>query len=1063
MRTLAGSREPGAAALQREAIRAAGPLIITGAAGAGITYCLLARAIRLVEEGVSPRAVLVLTSSPARAGAARADLHKALGSLAAEAPARQLEVVTAETLCEQLLRAHADEAGIDPFFVAATEAERVHMLLGHADAQARVAPGARSAVAAQPPPLTAVAMVRVLEQIDMLKRQPPLTGGHPPVVPGAQSADAGSDNAPVPFADLYADHERLLAERGALDACDLLLRTVSLLRESGHVRAQLAARYRAFIVDDFQRSNPLWCSLIELLGSIIGEYVLGGYSEQLAGVCERHPEVRTVSLPGSVRCTPATLLAAEAALVAEKSSDNAAGAVVAPAAAQRGNLAAQEATREVAFWQCADERAAAAVVAGDIERVARSEAGASVAVIVGSLDRDGRALVSELKERTIAYRVTGAGEVFEPAEVRDMVAWVRLLGDPLDTAACVRLLVRPPTQLRPPELARAIQVARRRKLDLVSALTPALQSTDLAPEARDRIAGFLDIYEELAGRLQQMHPQELVHALAERTGLRAGVLADLRSPRVGSSALEALAGLADIEDLAVHFAQFEPRSGGREFCAYLASAIAAGQPLHQTTDRELDLGLGDSGSGHLAGMPVHVTSVGPTAGRQFDHVYVFGTARPLYIAITRARIRVTVVRTAAGAANGAQGWSAGPVEAARVASGRQWEDRLPAALGETTALHAALRATRERVLQDVGAIGARLGELRLDTDRDIADGVARYLELVKLAALVERPRHQALLEALDDFNARLRGAATPLQAELFAASGLDASLTAAAPQDAPGGVRASSAPVGEDLRLAALLPRRGPGLVLSASDIETYRTCPLRYKFARVLRIPTEPTPQQRFGIMMHKVLERFHSGSESEGPPPRQPEPAGAPRSLATLLGLLDAGWRRAGFGGAPGELALLEKARAALTVYHAQLAGQPGQPVWFERSFTFAVGPHVIRGRVDRVDRLPDGDHELIDYKTGYPKAPSALESDIQLSLYALAAEQAWGIRATRQAYYYVLDNRKVALTRPLVEPPKHSITDTIDEVGRGIESMQLEPTPSYAACSTCDFLNICPAAEA
>ncbi len=1049
-----GSWGPGAAEVQREAITGAGPLILMGAAGSGITRCLLARAGRWVDEGMAPRAVLMLSSSPARAGAMRADMRKAAGALGAEAAAGQFEVITAETLCEQLLREHADEAGVDPFFVTASNADRLHMLLGHADAQARVRPGERSAVAAQPPPLTAPAMLRVLERIDALKRELRPTDGHSP--PAARCDDNGSGDAPGAFAELYADHERLLAERGALDAGDLVLRTVSLLRDSGPVRAQLAARYRALVVDDFQRSNPLWCSLIELLGSIIGEYVLGGYSGELAGVRDSHPEVRTVSLPGSVRCTPAMALAAEAALAAEKASEKVAGAAAAPAAAQRGNVDVQGTTGEVAFWQCADERAAAAVVAGDIERVDRSETGANVAVLVDSLERDGRALVSELKERAIAYRVTGAGEVFEPAEVRDMVAWIRLLGDPLDTAACVRLLVRPPTQLRPPELARTIQVARRRKLDMVSALTPALQSTELAPEARDRIAGFLEVHEQLAGRLQQMHPQELVHALAERTGLRAAALADLRSPRVGASALEALAGLADIEDLAVHFAQFEPRSGAREFCAYLASAIAAGQPLHHATGREDQFELGEAGSGPTAGSPVHVTTVAWTAGRQFDRVYVLGAARPLYIAMTRARARVTVVRTAA---DGAQGWSAAPLEAARVASGRQWEDRVPAAPAEAAALHAALRATRERVLQDVGVIGARLGELRLDTDRDIADGVARYLELVKLAALVERPQQQALEEALDDFNARLRGAATPLQAELFAASGLDASLTAPAPQAA----RAGSARGDEDPRLAALLPRRGNGLVLSASDIETYRACPLRYKFARVLRIPTEPTPQQRFGIMMHKVLERFHSGSDSEGPPPRDQEPAPSPRSLATLLRLLDAGWRRAGFGGAPGELALLEKARAALTVYHAQLAGQPGQPVWFERSFTFAVGPHVIRGRVDRVDRLPDGDHELIDYKTGLPKAPSALRSDIQLSLYALAAEQAWGIRATRQAYYYVLDNRKVALAQPQEEPPGHSITDTIDEVGRGIESMQLEPTPSYAACSTCDFLNICPAAEA
>ena len=55
------------------------------------------------------------------------------------------------------------------------------------------------------------------------------------------------------------------------------------------------------------------------------------------------------------------------------------------------------------------------------------------------------------------------------------------------------------------------------------------------------------------------------------------------------------------------------------------------------------------------------------------------------------------------------------------------------------------------------------------------------------------------------------------------------------------------------------LPRKGAGLALSASDIFTYRSCPLRYKYARVLRTPTEQTVHQRFGIVVHQVLKRYH------------------------------------------------------------------------------------------------------------------------------------------------------------------------------------------------------------
>src|SRR5581483_4501063 len=60
--------------------------------------------------------------------------------------------------------------------------------------------------------------------------------------------------------------------------------------------------------------------------------------------------------------------------------------------------------------------------------------------------------------------------------------------------------------------------------------------------------------------------------------------------------------------------------------------------------------------------------------------------------------------------------------------------------------------------------------------------------------------------------------------------------------------------------LEQFIPRRGDGLALSASDIDLYRTCPLKYKFARVFAIPREPTINQRFGILIHQVRERFHT-----------------------------------------------------------------------------------------------------------------------------------------------------------------------------------------------------------
>ena len=135
-------------------------------------------------------------------------------------------------------------------------------------------------------------------------------------------------------------------------------------------------------------------------------------------------------------------------------------------------------------------------------------------------------------------------------------------------------------------------------------------------------------------------------------------------------------------------------------------------------------------------------------------------------------------------------------------------------------------------------------------------------------------------------------------------------------------------------------------------------------------------------------------------------------------------------------------------------------GEPVWLERKFDTRIGPHHVRGRVDRVDRLADGSYELIDYKTGERKSEADLESDLQLALYRLAAREAWGIEAASGSYYYVLDADKVAA--PVRPDDAERVERTVLEVGEGVLSQDFEPRPSPTTCSWCDYRLICPAAE-
>ena len=541
------------------------------------------------------------------------------------------------------------------------------------------------------------------------------------------------------------------------------------------------------------------------------------------------------------------------------------------------------------------------------------------------------------------------GSFLKRAEVRDALAWMRLLIDPTDAAAVVRALARPPVELRQVDLARVIALARRRKLDLVLGLAAAIESPQVPPEARDRIQRFLQLHRSAAAELDTVEPDVFLGRLIDRLGMRS------RPLLAPEEAAEQRTSLERLRSLAVAFVAASPRSSTRDLARHLATVVPE-SPVEAPSDAE---------------QPEE-----PIA-----------------------------------------------------------EDRL----------QDTLRLLREEVLDSVARIGGRLGELRLDTELDISHGVVRYLELLKLSALLQRPEGQDLAEALADVNARLLGAVTSLQREILQTSTLDEALL-----DVGGDERARAQALipREEHSLGPFLPRKGIGLALSASDIQTYRSCPLRYKFARVLRIPTEQTVHQRFGIVVHQVLERFHS---EDG------------QTLAQMLELLEVVWRRSALGESPSELELMAKAREALRRYHARLDTQAAEPVWFERAFAFRLGPHHLRGRVDRVDRLGEGsevEYELIDYKTGRPKTAEQLSDDIQLSLYALAAREAWQLESSQQAYYYVLDDLKVPVPRD--ERDAAAVTEIVLEVGEGILAQSFEPTPSRAACSICDYRIVCPAAE-
>jgi DNA helicase-2/ATP-dependent DNA helicase PcrA len=421
--------------------------------------------------------------------------------------------------------------------------------------------------------------------------------------------------------------------------------------------------------------------------------------------------------------------------------------------------------------------------------------------------------------------------------------------------------------------------------------------------------------------------------------------------------------------------------------------------------------------------------------------------RLLYVAMTRATRDLVLTRPAATESGDAR--PSPFYRDARAVLDAPEQEHGEELFGPAEGLQATYRMIQDEVLEEAWRAGGKLREPRLDTYVDVNRAVARFLELVKLAGLIQGSSEEPVSDSLAAVNDLLEQAISPDQRAALRDSGLDAYLL-----DEEGAAKRRRELIAkrDEPSLEAFLPRRGEGLALSATDIELYRTCPLKYKFARVFGIPQETTINQRFGIVIHQVLERFHGQQASGG------ADAG---SLERLMGLFAAAWRRAGFGESDDELQFREKAIESLRRYHAREVASGSQPRWVERKFDFRIGPHHLRGRVDRVDELPSGGYELIDYKTGDPKPTRELESDVQLAIYRLAAREAWRLEGAAGSYWYVLADEKVAVGGSPDDLER--VEGVVLEVGEGIMGQDFEPRPSPDICSWCDFRLICPASEA
>jgi DNA helicase II / ATP-dependent DNA helicase PcrA len=237
---------------------------------------------------------------------------------------------------------------------------------------------------------------------------------------------------------------------------------------------------------------------------------------------------------------------------------------------------------------------------------------------------------------------------------------------------------------------------------------------------------------------------------------------------------------------------------------------------------------------------------------------------------------------------------------------------------------------------------------------------------------------------------------------------------------------------------------------LSASGIETYNTCPLKYRLRTEWKLSGEPSAALQFGAAMHRVLHEYHRARIAGN--------ASAKDEVIAMFKRELAGSRMAD----PVQHELYERQGIAQLERFLVRTDHPAPAsvVANEQSFLVQIDGVDVTGRIDRIDRLSStGEVMIVDYKTGVPKSEEDAEESLQLSLYGIAAREQWGHTPVRLAFHNLEDDSIVSIAPDPGQAKKTRAA--VVKVAQGIAEKKFEPKPGFW-CGFCEYHTICPATE-
>ncbi len=467
-------------AQRRAAEHVSGPILVLAGAGSGKTRVLTCRIAVLIEShGVPPERIFAVTFTNKAAG----EMKGRVGGLLERDPAG-LWIGTFHSLSARMLRREADRIGFSRDFSIYDQDDQLALI--------RRLMHERNHPAKLFPPKLVQAIIsgakNVMQSAQDLERSAP----HDPAVQVA--------------ADVYLAMQQALMAANAMDFDDLMLHPLALFRDHPDVLERWRRRFDFLLVDEFQDTNKAQYALVKYLGGghrnvfAVGDDDQSIYGWRGADIRNMHAlqhdfgNAVVVKLEENYRSTRPILAAANAVIARNQSRLGKTLRTVRPGGDSIVLLAAT------------DERDEAEWIARELAQRVHDGALHSECAVLYRTNAQSRALEEAFRRAGVPYRIVGAISFYDRREVKDLVAYLRLIANPADDAALLRAVGIPRRGIGDSSLAILAEQARQWQLPMLAAAGRAGMIPGLRPNLRSALTAFAQLVEDVRTRVGASAP-----------------------------------------------------------------------------------------------------------------------------------------------------------------------------------------------------------------------------------------------------------------------------------------------------------------------------------------------------------------------------------------------------------------------------------------------------------------------------------------------------------------------------------------------------------------------------